>query len=306
MSQTSPCADAKGRAGAGQASFALVIPAVFVFLWSTGFIGAKLGLPYAEPLTFLTLRFAIVVALMLPFALILRAPWPESWGAAGHIAVAGLLIHGVYLGAVFASIHQGVEAGVSALIVGVQPLLVAVAAGPLLGERVTRRQWLGLCLGMLGVTVVVWNKLGLGIGTPFGMALSVLGLLGMTAGTLYQKRFCEGMDLRSGSVIQFAAAALATGALALLLETRSVVWSADFIIAMAWLVLVLSFGAITLLFILIRRGEASRVSSLFFLVPPSTAVIAWFLFGETLEPTAVIGMVLAMIGVALVNLRPRA
>ncbi len=281
----------------------VVMPAVFVFLWSTGFIGAKLGLPYAEPMTFLALRFGIVVALMLPFALLIRAPWPKSWTEAGHIALAGLLLHGAYLGAVFASIDQGVEAGVSALIVGVQPILVAVAAGPLLGERVTRRQWIGLFLGMLGVIVVVSNKLSLGIGTPFGMALSVFALFGMSAGTLYQKRFCGGMDLRSGSVIQFAATTLLVGGLAFLLETREVVWHADFIIALGWLVFVLSFGAMTLLYILIRRGEAARVSSLFFLVPPCTAVIAWFLFGETLEITALAGMALAMIGVALVNLR---
>ncbi len=281
----------------------LAMPAVFVFLWSTGFIGAKLGLPYAEPMTFLTLRFGIVVALMLPFALLVRAPWPRTWKDAGHIAVAGLLLHGAYLGAVFASIGLGVEAGVSALIVGVQPLLVAVAAGPFLGERVTGRQWIGLLLGMLGVVVVVSNKLSLGIGTPFGMALSVFALFGMSAGTLYQKRFCGSMDLRSGSVIQFAATTLLVGSLALLLETREVVWHLDFVIALGWLIFVLSFGAITLLYILIRRGEAARVSSLFFLVPPCTAVVAWFLFDETLEITALAGMALAMIGVALVNLR---
>jgi drug/metabolite transporter (DMT)-like permease len=280
-----------------------VMPAVFVFLWSTGFIGAKLGLPYAEPMTFLALRFGIVVALMLPFALLVRAPWPESWRAAGHIAIAGLLLHGAYLGAVFASIGLGVEAGVSALIVGVQPLLVAVAAGPLLGERITARQWTGLLLGMLGVVIVVWNKLALGIGTPFGMGLSVFALIGISAGTLYQKRFCGGMDLRSGSVIQFAATTLLVGALAFLLETREIIWHPDFIFALGWLIFVLSFGAMTLLYMLIRRGEAARVSSLFFLVPPGTAVIAWFLFGETLEVTALAGMALAMIGVALVNLR---
>lgn len=283
----------------------LLMPGVFVFLWSTGFIGAKLGLPYAEPMTFLALRFGIVVVLMLPVALLLRVPWPKSWRETAHIAFAGFLLHGVYLGGVFASIHHGVEAGVSALIVGVQPILVAIAAGPVLGDRVTGRQWLGLLLGLFGVVVVVWNKLGLGIGTPFGMALSVFALIGMSAGTVYQKRFCGNMDLRSGSVIQFAAATLAVGGLAFFLETREIVWHGDFLIALGWLVFVLSFGAITLLYILIKRGEAARVSSLFFLVPPSTAVIAWFLFDETLELTALAGMGLAMIGVALVNLKPR-
>ncbi len=283
----------------------IVMPAIFVFLWSTGFIGAKLGLPYAEPMTFLALRFGIVVALMLPVALLLRAPWPKSWKEAAHIAFAGFLLHGVYLGGVFASIHHGVEAGVSALIVGVQPILVAIAAGPFLGDRVTRRQWTGLLLGLLGVVVVVWNKLTLGIGTPFGMALSVFALVGMSAGTIYQKRYCGNMDLRSGSVIQFAASTLAVSALALFLETGEIIWHGDFVFALGWLIFVLSFGAITLLYILIKRGEAARVSSLFFLVPPSTAVIAWFLFDETLEIAALAGMALAMIGVALVNLRPK-
>ena len=297
---------APSRDGTRPASLWLAItPGVFVFLWSTGFIGAKLGLPSAEPMTFLALRFLLVSGLLLAFVLIVRAPWPRSWAAAGHIAVAGLLLHGVYLGGVFASIDLGVEAGVSALIVGVQPLLTAVAAGPVLGEKVTPRQWLGLGLGFLGVTLVVWQKLALGLGTPLGMALSVLALFGITAGTLYQKRFCSEMPLRSGNAIQFAAAALATGLLALAFETRRIDWTPEFLFAMAWLVIVLSFGAVTLLIILIRRGAASRVASLFYLVPPSTAVLAWLIFDERFGPLALAGMALVVLGVALVNLTPR-
>ena len=279
------------------------MPAVFVLLWSTGFIGAKLGLPYAEPMTFLTLRFAIGAALLLVVVLLFWAPWPATWREAGHIAMAGLLLHGLYLGCVFASIGLGVEAGVSALIVSIQPLVVAAAAGPLLGERVSRLQWLGLALGILGVTLVVWRKLALGLGSPLGMGLSVVALLGLAAATLYQKRYCQDVPLRSGAVIQLAIAATATGILALAFETGRIEWSGAFVFALAWLVLVLSLGAFMLLYLMIRQGTAARVSSLFYLVPPSTAVIAFLLFGERFGPLALLGMALAVVGVGLVNLR---
>lgn len=278
------------------------MPAAFVLLWSTGFIGAKLGAPDAEPLTFLTIRFAIAGLIFLAVVLLWRAPWPTSWREAGHIAVAGALIHGLYLGGVFAAIDLGVEAGVTALIVGIQPLLVGLAAGPLLGERVTRRQWLGLLLGLAGVVLVVWRKLALGLGTPAGMALAVFGLFALTAATLYQKRFCADMPLRSGNVIQFAAGTLTTGLGALLFERFAVTWSGQFVFALAWLVLVLSVGTFTLLYVLIRRGAAAKVASLFFLVPPSTALIGWALFGERFGPLGLAGMALAVLGVALVNL----
>lgn len=282
-------------------SAAALMPAVFVFLWSTGFIGGKLGLPYAEPMTFLAIRFAIVAACLAALALVVGAPWPRGRQFV-HVAMAGLLLHGVYLGGVFASIHAGVEAGTSALIVGVQPILTAILAGPVLGEKVSARQWTGLLLGLAGIVLVVEHKLGQGLGTPLGMGLSVLALLGITAGTLYQKRFCAAMDLRAGNAVQFLAAFCLTGLLALALESREVRWTAEFAFALGWLVVVLSFGAITLLMLLIRRGAASRVASLFFLVPPMTALIAWFLFGERFGPLAIAGMVLVAIGVALVNL----
>ncbi len=272
-----------------------------MLLWSTGFIGAKLGLPYAEPMTFLALRFAVASGLLLLIVLLWRAPWPKSWAQAGHIAVAGLLLHGLYLGSVFAAIDLGVEAGVAALIVSLQPLLVAAAAAPLLGERTTRLQWLGLAIGILGVALVVWRKLGLGLGTPLGMGLSVVGLFGLAAATLYQKRFCNDMPFRSGNVIQLAAAGLVTGGLALLFETRAVVWSGEFVFALAWLILVLSLGAFMLLYLLIQRGAAARVASLFYLVPPSTALVAWLLFGESFGPLALAGMALTVVGVALAN-----
>lgn len=283
----------------------MAMPGLFVVLWSTGFIGAKLGLPYAEPMTFLAIRFGIVAALLAALALATRAPWPASASEAGHLAVSGFLTHGVYLGAVFAAIYHGVEAWVVALVVGLQPLLVVLLAVLLLGERPTGRQRIGMAFGILGVALVVWTKLAADIGSPFGFALSFLAVIGFSFGMLYQKRFCGGMDLRSGNVIQYAAAALACALAAFLWEERQVTWSGEFIFAMVWLILVLSLGAISLYYLLIRRGAVTNVASLFFLVPPSTALFAWLLFDETFGLPALAGMVLAAIGVALVNLTPR-
>ncbi|WP_340318068.1 DMT family transporter [Rhizorhabdus argentea] len=276
-------------------------PALFVVLWSTGFIGARLGLPHTGPLTFLSLRYALAAGLLMLVSLASRAPWPSRLTEAGHFAVAGLLVHGVYLGGVFLGISMGVEAGVSAVIVGLQPLLTAALAGVLLGERVTPRQWLGLALGMSGVTLVLAGKMGQAPGSLLGSIACVAALIGITVGTLYQKRFCAGMDLRTGSVVQFVAAGLATAPLAFWFEDMHVQWSAEFAFALLWLVLVLSLGAVSLLYVLIRRGAASKVVSLFFLVPPCTALIAWPLFGETLGLPALAGMAITAIGVALAS-----
>jgi drug/metabolite transporter (DMT)-like permease len=283
-----------------------VAPAVFVGLWSTGFIGAKLGLPHAEPLTFLGLRFVLVVAIMAPLALALGARWPDP-RTAGHVAVVGLLIHGVYLGGVFVAISLGMSAGLAALIVSLQPLLTAALAGPLLGEAVTRRQVAGLVLGIVGVVLVLSGKLSpAGSGSPFAgfgfdaVAAAVAALVAITVGVVYQKRFCQNVDLRAGSAIQYAAAGLAVGAAALLLEDNAIRWAPEFVFALGWLVLVLSVGAVSLLMLLIRLGEAARVASLFYLVPPVTAVFAFLLFDERLGPVALAGMAVAVLGVALV------
>ena len=187
---------------------AILLPALFVPLWSTGFIAAKLGLPYAEPYTFLLFRYGIVTLVLAAAAFVLRAPWPKRWQEWGHIAVAGLLVHAVYISCVFDSIHHGLPSGVSALIVGLQPLLTAAIVGPLLGERVTRQQWVGLLLGLAGVTLVVWEKLSLTFDGLWAVALSGIALLGITAGTVYQKRFCPTLDLRSGTAIQYFATTL--------------------------------------------------------------------------------------------------
>lgn len=271
-----------------------------MILWSTGFIGSKLGTPYAEPFTFLLLRFTFVIVLMLPIAVLVKAAWPRSMRETTHIAVAGAMIQGGYLGGCFAAIYHGMPAGVVALVVGVQPVLTAVAAAPVLGERVSTLQWLGLVLGLGGVVLVVWQKLSLQGLDATSVAWSVLALVSITAGTIYQKRYCPAFDLRTGSVIQFAAGFLVLMPLALAFETMHVTWSTEFVVALAWLVLVLSIGAVSLLFTLIKHGEATRVSGLFYLTPPTTALMAYFIFGEKLSAMALVGMVIGVVGVALV------
>lgn len=276
---------------------AAALPLLFVVLWSTGFIGAKLGLPHAEPLTFLLARYALVLALMTALALATRAPWPATPRDWLHIGVSGLLVHGLYLGGVFSAIHAGLPAGVTALVVGLQPLLTAVGAGAWLGERVSARQWTGLGMGFAGVALVVSGRFG--DGPPMGPMLvpALLALLGITAGTLYQKRFCPRFDLRTGSVVQFLPTAAATAVVAAMTESFRIEWTGEFAFALGWLVLVLSVGAISLLNLLIRAGGAVNVASLFYLTPPTTALIAWAMFGETLHGAALAGMGLAVAGV---------
>ncbi|GAB6051343.1 DMT family transporter [Magnetospira thiophila] len=275
------------------------MPGIFVLLWSTGFIGAKYGLPYAEPLTFLFLRFFLLVVILGLAALLLRAPWPATWRETGHIAMAGILVHGGYLGGVFSAIHQGLPAALVALIVGLQPLLTALGAQLFLGERVRPQQWVGLGLGLFGVILVLAEKLDLGGLNGRGVALAVFALFGITIGTLYQKRHCTGMDMRTGLALQFGAAAVPMGLLALALESRVVQWTPTFMLTMAWLVGVLSIGTMALLWIMVRRGAVSKVAGLFYLVPPVTALLAWALFGEALGPVALIGMAVTALGVAL-------
>ena len=284
----------------GRQSFLLALaPGLFVLLWSTGFIGAKLGLPYAEPLSFLLIRFACVIGLLGLLALVLRRPWPHRPTQWLHIAVAGALLHGGYLSGVFLAIHTGMAAGVVALVVGIQPLLTAFLSASMVGERVGGRQWMGLVLGFGGVTLVVWDKLGFGGLSGAGFAFSTLALVSITLGTLYQKRYCAELDLWSGSVIQFIAAALVLLPFALAFETMRIAWSGQFVFALGWLIFVLSLGAISLLHLLIRRGAATRVSALFYLVPPTTALLAFLIFGEKLGLAAVAGMAIAAAGVAI-------
>jgi drug/metabolite transporter (DMT)-like permease len=273
-------------------------PALFVVLWSTGFVGAKLGLPYAEPFVFLELRFVLVLAILLPFCWLSSAAWPAP-RRAFQMAVSGALIQAGYLGGVFASLHHGMPAGVSALITGMQPILTAILGGWLLRERVSTRQWLGLALGFAAVLLVVGDRIRVqGLG-GLAVALSVFALFSITLGTLWQKRHGAGVDVRTGAAIQFMAATVVLAPFALL-EGGSVRWSGEFVFALGWLALVLSLGAIFLLLTLIKRGRATQVSSLFYLVPPTTALIAWPLFGETYSLAAAAGMGLAMLAVWLV------
>jgi drug/metabolite transporter (DMT)-like permease len=275
-------------------------PFLFVFLWSTGFIGAKYGLPYAEPLSFLLTRYGLVIGLMAVIALVTRAPWPKEPMQWLHIGVSGLLVHAVYLGGVFVAIKHGLPAGVTALVVGMQPLLTAFGAGWLLGEKVDGRQWAGLGLGFVGVAMVVSGKFGEAAALGPMLTPALIALLGITVGTLYQKRFCAKFDLRSGSVIQFVPTAIVTAIAVALFEDYRIEWTGEFSFALGWLVLVLSLGAISLLNLLIRSGSAVNVASLFYLTPPMTALIAWGFFGEILTLTATLGMLLAVSGVYLV------
>jgi drug/metabolite transporter (DMT)-like permease len=273
-------------------------PLLFVLLWSTGFIAAKYGLPYAPPLTFLLYRFALVAALMAMVAVVTRAPWPDDLAQAGHVAVSAWLVHGAYLGGVFVALSGGMAAGTAAMLVGLQPIVTVAIARGWLGERVVPRQWLGLALGLAGVWLVVRHKIGL-TGNPAGLVAIAVALAGISVGTLYQKRFCSHVDLRTGAVIQFTACALAYLPVVLVLERAPVRWTPEFAFALGWSVVVLSVGAISLLYWLLRHGAAANVARLFFLVPAVTAVMAWLLFGETLDALALAGMALIGVGVAL-------
>lgn len=282
-----------------------VAPFVFVVLWSTGFIGSKLGAADAEPFTFLSLRFLLVLALLLPIGLVMRRE-ARDWRERGHAILAGTLIHGMYLGGVFWAIRQGMPAGVAALIVSLQPIMTSLLSAPLLGEQLSVRHWLGLALGLAGALLILMPKLqnavtgGSGINGPTIIA-TLLALASITAGTLYQKRFAARIDLVAGAVWQYAGALAVVGAGAFLFESRVVNWTPTFIFALTWLVVVLSIGAISLLMLLIRQNTVASVSGLFYLVPALTALIAYVMFGETLDLLQVMGLVLATVAVLLIS-----
>jgi drug/metabolite transporter (DMT)-like permease len=270
---------------------------LFVLIWATGFVVAKYAAPYAEPLSFLLVRYAGVIALMLVLALVARAPWPRG-RAVLHIAVAGVGIHAGYLGGVWAAVAAGMPAGVAALVVNLQPVLTAAFAG-LVGARLGRVQVVGLVLGLLGVVLVVSSRLTtVGI-TAVTLGLTVMALLTITAGTLYQKRFCPDFDLRTGQVVQFVASVLVTLPFALVFESFRFDWTPQLVGALAWSVLVLTGGGVSLLYLMLRRGAAAQVTSYFYLVPGITALLALVMFGEVLGPIAIVGMVVAVLGVAL-------
>lgn len=279
-----------------------MFPALFVLLWSTGFIAAKYGLPYAPPLTFLFYRFLLVAVLMLVVALVTGASWPSGWRIYGHVAIVAWLVHGLYLGGVFVALDAGMPAGTSAMLVGLQPILTVLLAAWWLSERIAPRQWIGLLSGLVGVYFVVRHKIDFA-GDLHGLSPVAIALLGISVGTLYQKKYCANVDLRAGAVVQFAACAIVYAPLAWLLETRAVQWTPQFYFALGWSIVVLSVGAISLLYWLLRHGAAAGVARLFYLVPAVTALMAYFFFGETLDALALTGMVLIAVGVALA--RPR-
>ncbi len=280
------------------------IPVLFVLLWATGFIGARYAMPWSEPFSFLALRFVLAAVVLLLIMLVMHSKKLPPRKAA-HAAFAGALIHGVYLGGVFWSIRHGLPAGLSALIIGLQPLITAVMAGWALGERILPRHWAGLAAGFLGIVIVLAPKIGQAIGgvTLATFLACLAGAVAISAGTVWQKKFVSNADLVTATLWQYLGAAMVMAIGSFAFETRQFTLTGELVFAMAWLVLVLSIGAIFLLMMMIREGEMSKVSSLFYLVPAVTALIAWVLFGETLTPVQLVGMAITTIGVAMATRR---
>lgn len=300
---------------------ARAMPWVFVLIWSTGFVVARLGMPHAPPLRFLSTRYALSIVCFLIWIAASRAPWPRSRSEWQHLAVVGVLLQAGYLGGVWSAVKAGMGAGTAALLVGLQPVLTALwvtahtpsdtAGGGLDGSqasaRITARQWLGLVLGLAGLVLVVWRKLGTGEMTVLGFSMAMLALFSITAGTLYQKRFVRPCDVRTAGTVQMLAALVVTLPLALF-EQEPMVMDPELIAAIAWSVLGLTLGGSSLLYLLIQRGAATQVSSLMYLVPPCTALLAWLMFDEPFTVMMAIGLALTAVGVALVTAfagRPR-
>jgi drug/metabolite transporter (DMT)-like permease len=281
------------------------MPALFVLIWSTGFVVARFGMPHAPPMGFLAWRFGLSVGVFALWVALTRAAWPRDRVQIGHLAVVGLLVHAGYLGGVWSAVKLGLGAGTCALVAGLQPVLTAlwVAGFARPRQRIAPRQWIGLGLGLVGLLLVVGDKLGVGEVTPHNLALAVAALLSITAGTLYQKRFVLPCDVRSANLVQLAAAFVATLPFAWA-ETEAVRWVAPLAGAMAWSVLVLTLGGSSLLYLLMQRGAATHVASLMYLVPPCTAVLAWLAFDERLTATVLAGLAGTAIGVALVVREP--
>lgn len=279
----------------------IAAPFVFLLLWSAGFPVAKLGLQHAEPLTLLALRYVIVLAVLIPVAIVMRPPLPKTWRAAGDVAVVGFLIQVVYFGLCYLAFKSGVSAAAVAIIVCLQPILVAIAAPRMVGEAISPRGWIGLFLGLAGAVTVILSRGNFGGDAPMGLALTVVALLGITGGTLYEKRFGATQHPVTANLIQYAVGALFTLPAALLSEGMQIAWDWQFVGVMAYLVLGNSLLAITLLLAMIRAGEVSRVSALFYLVPPLAALFAWPMLGEHMPPLGWVGMALAAVGVALAS-----
>lgn len=283
-------------------AFIRAAPVIFVFLWSTGYVGARFGLPYADPLTFTALRFAIVTVLLAVLIVAQARSVPRSPVMWLHLAVSGMLIHACFVGGVYYAINGGVDISIAALIAGTQPLLTAFVAVAVLGESLRRVQWLGFAIGFAGLGLVVVKSIAIGSLSLPGLGACFLALAGITFGTLYQKHFVVGIDLMAGSTVQFCAALIPCALWALLFEDGRIEWNLTIVATLAWLCIAMSIGAISILLVLIRNGAAARVSSLFYLVPPVTAVQGYVVFGERLTALQIGGIVLAASGVALINM----
>ena len=286
---------------------AKLIPWIFVWIWSTGFIAAKYGLPYAEPFTLLLYRFVLTLLLLFLIINYKKSPWPKSKLEAFHLMVAGALIHGIYLGGVFQALKWGMPAGVGAMIIGLQPLGMALLAGIMLKEQVSKSQWIGLVLGLVGLYLVLFDSLDLTKelafdGFPVWAVFAVIiSLFAISIGTIYQKRFCSNMDLISGTWVQYFSAMLFYLLVVVFFETGEISWTRPFILALVWQVLALSIGAIFLLMTMIKQGAAASVGSYFYLVAPLVAIQAWFLFDETIGLSAFAGVILISFGVAITS-----
>ena len=274
-------------------------PAIFVVLWSTGFVATKYVLRGAEPFTFLAIRMALVVAIMAGIVAVVRPKWPDASGIA-HSVVAGLLVHGFYLGGTAVAIAHSIPAGLSALIPGLQPILTSTLANRFLGERVTALQWIGLLLGLAGVALILHERPMTGE-AGFGWLASGVSLVSITLGTLYQRRYCRDIDWRAGNLFQYIGVTIFFGLGAFAFETREVHWTSEFVLGVVWLAVVLSIGSIGVLYWLIRRSAATSVASLFYLVPAVTALMAYVLFGERLDAVAIAGMIACAAAVFVVN-----
>lgn len=275
------------------------MPLVFVLIWSTGFIVARYGMPLAPPMTFLALRYTFSILCFLLWIVLARVAWPRARAQWLHLSVTGILMHGGYLGGVWIAVKAGMGSGLVALIVGLQPVLTAFWLSST-GGRVTRRQWAGLMLGFAGLVLVVSRKFGAGgEATIYTLSFAIFALLSITTGTLYQKKFVQPLDVRSANTVQLIAALVVTLPFALF-ETEAIQWTTEFIAAMAWSVLALTIGGSSLLYILIQRGAATAVTSLLYLVPPTTALMAWVLFSEPITAVTLLGTALTALGVSLV------
>jgi len=277
-----------------------IAPALFVFLWSTGFIGARYGLPYIEPLTFLALRISFAAVIMAAIALLTGARRLNT-NEIGHSLVAGSLMHGLTLGGAFTAISQGIPAGIVALILGLQPIVTSILANRLMDEKIARLQSVGLALGLVGVLLVLHDRNIVLAGSVLGWVASFLSLIGITLGTLYQKRYCGSIDWRTGNLVQYLGAGVLFTLGAFAFETREINWTGELIFALVWLVLVLSIAAVALMYWLIRRSGATEFASLFYLVPVVTALLAYILFDERLDSISSLGMLICTGGVALVK-----